>query len=145
MDRRKHRPAYRRRVVDSDVTVVTKWRFAYAWCDLRSGIYYTGTSIMGGGVIAPHITTKNLVSVIFCEAVAIYGLIVALLISTKVSVSRPLSWTKHETGSETISAKFKLPIACTSPHVSILFCDVIMNTFIRQKTDRKIKAVIQLQ
>ncbi|EAN32186.1 ATP synthase subunit C family protein [Theileria parva strain Muguga] len=45
-----------------------------------TGLMLCGPSIMGGSVKSPRITVKNLVSVIFCEAIGIYGLIVSVLL-----------------------------------------------------------------
>lgn len=75
------------------------------------GIMTTGASIIGAGVKAPRIRTKNLISILFCEAVAIYGIILAIVMENNVSEYNlaaekdwEFNWSNHAAGYALFSA-----------------------------------------
>mmetsp|Transcript_30081 Transcript_30081/g.64473 ORF Transcript_30081/g.64473 Transcript_30081/m.64473 type:complete len:195 (-) Transcript_30081:2189-2773(-) len=60
------------------------------------GIWLTGSSLVGAAVKAPRIRSKNLVSVIFCEATAIYGLIMAIILGNKIKAPESVGYYLEE-------------------------------------------------
>ena len=53
--------------------------------DTAWDIFLTGNSLLLASVKIPRITSKNLVSIIFCEAAAIYGVIIGIIMTGKMS------------------------------------------------------------
>ena len=49
---------------------------------------------MASSIKTPRITSKNLVSIIFCEAVAIYGVIMGIIMVGKLTPGKDISSTE---------------------------------------------------
>merc|ERR1712188_33898 len=90
------------------------------------GIFLTGSSIVGASIKSPRITSKNLVSIIFCEAVAIYGVIMAIIMSNKIQGSSEFVVPAVPTGWQAtcIAAGYCLFCVGLSVGLSNLFCGI---------------------
>jgi V-type H+-transporting ATPase 21kDa proteolipid subunit len=90
------------------------------------GIFITGTSLVGAAIKAPRIKSKNLVSIIFCEAVAIYGVIMAIIMNSKVEGVNEFYPSENPTGTEAVAmvAGYCLFAVGLTVGFSNLFCGV---------------------
>ena len=90
------------------------------------GIFITGTSLVGAAIKAPRIKSKNLVSIIFCEAVAIYGVIMAIIMNSKVEGLPEFYPSGTTTGPEAVAmvAGYCLFAVGLSVGFSNLFCGI---------------------
>merc|ERR1719464_1787842 len=95
------------------------------------GIQLTGASLLGAAVKSPRIRSKNLVSVIFCEAVAIYGVIMAIIMVSRMpsscewdSSSRIPSTAVNQCDCVQISNAYSLFTTGLTVGLSNLFCGI---------------------
>jgi len=95
--------------------------FAFSVVGAAWGIFITATSIIGAAVRTPRVRTKNLISILFCEAVAIYGLITSVVLSSKLS-------TIGEGNASTYYAGFALFWSGLTVGLTDLFCGIAVGT-----------------
>jgi V-type H+-transporting ATPase proteolipid subunit len=86
------------------------------------GIFIVGSTIIGSAVKSPRIVTKNLISVIFCEAVAIYGIIIGILMIGKIS--NPQISTNKDEILKTIASGYNLFSVGLTVGLSNLMCGI---------------------
>lgn len=83
------------------------------------GIFITGSSLLGAAVRVPRIRSKNLISIIFCEAVAIYGIIISILLAQKFTAVDPGQYTYND-----YYSAFSILNAGLTAGVTNVFCGV---------------------
>lgn len=88
------------------------------------GIFITGSTLVGAAVKTPRIKSKNLISVIFCEAVAIYGVIIAIILEGKITEMRDTDWESTSKINDALYAAFSVFGAGLSVGFSNLACGI---------------------
>eukprot|EP01086_Lenisia_limosa_P012761 TRINITY_DN41338_c0_g1_i2.p1 TRINITY_DN41338_c0_g1~~TRINITY_DN41338_c0_g1_i2.p1 ORF type:complete len:166 (-),score=14.51 TRINITY_DN41338_c0_g1_i2:18-515(-) len=56
---------------------------AFSILGAATGIYITGSTLVAAAIRVPKIYSLNLISILFCEAAAIYGLVMAIILGIK--------------------------------------------------------------
>merc|ERR1711981_512499 len=70
------------------------------------GIFLIGRSLLGAAIKVPRIRSKNLISIIFCEALAIYGVIIAIISATKVDPTKTKDAWIEQSGTASYMTQF---------------------------------------
>merc|ERR1711974_430992 len=82
----------------------------------------TGATLVGASIKVPRIRTKNLVSVVFCEAVAIYGVIMGIILAEKLEKPPATLMTNEDQYNQALFGGFALLWTGFAVGISNLVC-----------------------